>query len=123
MRTGSSVYLFDLFENWTGCLIGLRSGSQSSLYHLLVPLVLLLTWDCYSSPVAITFFSHTAIPFLPLYSSLFITITLLFTANTVLPLLLFSLYWYYSSLYYYYFFPIALILFLLLLLFSHGVAL
>jgi hypothetical protein len=27
----------------------------------LVPLVVLLTWDCYSSPVAITFFSHTAI--------------------------------------------------------------
>jgi hypothetical protein len=32
-------------ENWTGSLIELRSGSQSSLYHLLVPLVLLLTWD------------------------------------------------------------------------------
>jgi hypothetical protein len=39
-----------------GSLIELRSGSQSSLYHLLVPLVLLLTWDCYPFPVAITFF-------------------------------------------------------------------
>ncbi len=36
-------------------------SSLSSLYHLLVSLVVLLTWDCYSSPVAITFFSHTAI--------------------------------------------------------------
>jgi hypothetical protein len=43
MRSGSNVYIYT--ENWTGYLIELRSGSQSSLYHLLVPLVLLLTWD------------------------------------------------------------------------------
>ncbi len=65
--------------------------SEFSVSFNWVPLVLLLTWDNY-------------------YSSLFITITLLFTAITVLPLLLFSLYWYYSSLYY-------------CLLFSHGVSL
>ncbi len=81
-------------ENRTCSLIELRSGSQSSPHHLLVPLVLLLTWDCYSSPVCYYFLSHTAITFLPLL---------------------------FFSLYYYYFFPIALILFLLLLLFSHFV--
>jgi hypothetical protein len=27
----------------------------------MIPVVLLLTWDCYFSPVAMTFFSHTAI--------------------------------------------------------------
>jgi hypothetical protein len=90
-------------ENRTCSLLGLRSGSLSSLYHLLVPLVLLLTWDCYSSPVAVTFFLILQLLFSHYYSSLFINI--LFTAITVLPLLLFSLY-------YYYFFPIALLLFL-----------
>jgi hypothetical protein len=54
-RTGSNVYIF-FWEKQTGSLIELRSGSQSSLYHLSVPLVLLLAWDCYSSPVAIIFF-------------------------------------------------------------------
>jgi hypothetical protein len=100
MRTGSNVYIYFL-ENRTGFLIGslieLRSGSQSSLYHLLVSLVLFLTWDCYSSPVAITFFLILLLLFSHYYSSLFITITLLFTAITFLVLLLFSLYWYYSS--------------------------
>jgi hypothetical protein len=47
-RTGSNIY-FVFPEKRTGSLIKLRSGSHSSLYHLLVPLVLLLTWDCYSS--------------------------------------------------------------------------
>jgi hypothetical protein len=110
-----------MIENREGSLTELRSGSQSSLYHLLVPLVLLLTWDCYSSPVAVTVFLRLLLLFSHYYFSLFITI--LFTAITVLPLSLFSLYWYYCSLYYYYFFLIALILFLLLWLFSHGVAL
>ncbi len=85
-------------KNRTGSLIELKSGSQSSLYHLLVPLVLLLTWDCYSSsPVAIYFFSHTAVTFLPL--------------------LFFSLYYYYSSFYCYYCSLIITALSLLLLLF------
>jgi hypothetical protein len=53
-RTGSNVYIF-FWEKQSGSLLELRSGSQSYLYHLLVPLVLLLTWDCYSSPVAIIF--------------------------------------------------------------------
>jgi hypothetical protein len=74
---------------------------SESLYHLLVPFLLPLTWGGYSSPLAISFFSLTAI--------------------TLLPLLLFSLYCYYSSLYYYYSFPIVLIRFLLMFLFSHGV--
>jgi hypothetical protein len=39
------MYIYIYMENWTGSLIELRSGSQSSLYHLLVPLVLLLTWE------------------------------------------------------------------------------
>ncbi len=108
LRTDSNVYIYMFLKNRTGSLTELKSGSQRPLYHLLVPLVLLLTWDCYSSPVAITF----------------------------LPLLFFSLYYYYSSFYCYdcspiitalslllLLFPIALILFLLLLLFSHGVAL
>ncbi len=93
MKTGSNVYIY-IFENRIGSLVELRSGSQSSSYHFLVPLVLLLTWDCYSSPVCYYFLSHTAITFLPLL---------------------------FFSLYYYYFFPIALIFFLLLLLFSHFV--
>ncbi len=84
-------------RNRTGSLIELKSGSQSSLYHLLVPRVLLLTWDCYSSPVAITFFLILLLLFSH-YSSLFI---------------------YYSSFYYYYCSPIITALSLLLLLFSH----
>ncbi len=54
MKTASGSHMT---ENRTGSLIELRSSSHSSLYHLLVPLVLLLTCDCYSSPVAI-FFPH-----------------------------------------------------------------
>ncbi len=40
-------------ENQTSIFIEFKSSYQSFLYHLLVPLVFLLTWDCYSSHVVI----------------------------------------------------------------------
>jgi len=90
------IYIY-ILGNRTGSLIELKSGSQSSVYHLLVPLVVLLVpWDCYSS-----FYCYYCSPIITVLSllgltPLFITVT---------------------------FFPISLILFLLLLLFSHGAAL
>jgi hypothetical protein len=82
-RTGSNVYIFG--ENRTGSLMELRSGSQSSEYHLLVPLVLLLTWDCYSSHTAITFF-----PLLLFFSCCccFSHMVLLFSCDEVISLLI-----------------------------------
>jgi len=57
MRTDSNVYIFFL-KNWISSLIELRSNSQNSLYHLLVRLVLFLSWDCYCSLVVIIIFSY-----------------------------------------------------------------
>jgi hypothetical protein len=48
-RTGSNIYSF-FFEKRTGFLIELRSGSHSSLYHLLVP-------SCSSSHLGLLLFS------------------------------------------------------------------
>ncbi len=75
MRFDSNVYIFYFLKNLISSLIELKSNSQNSMYHLLVPLVLYVTWDYYSSHVAIFFF-HIAI--------------------IVLPLLLLFIYWYYS---------------------------
>jgi hypothetical protein len=111
------VQMYTFLENRTGSLIEPGSGSQISLYHFYwVPLVLLLTWDCYSSPVAITFF------LILLLLSPLLFFSLSYYYSSLLLLLLFS--HYYCSLFIgitllfitIYFFPIALILFLLLLL-------
>ncbi len=85
MRFDSNVYIFYFLKNLISSLIELRSNSQNSMYHLLVPLVLchlgLLLFSC-----CYFFFFHIAI--------------------IVLPLLLLFIYWYFSSFFYYYFFPI-----------------
>jgi hypothetical protein len=97
------------------------SRSQTNLVHWFLlfcfSLVLFfhLGWLLFS-PFAITFFLLLLLLFFHEYSSLFIAITLLFTAITLHPLLFFFFYCYYFSLYYYYSFPLAFIIFLLLLL-------
>jgi hypothetical protein len=47
------IYIYILLENRTGSLIELRSGSQSSLYHLLVPLILFMLLLLFSHGVAL----------------------------------------------------------------------
>jgi hypothetical protein len=71
---------------------------------VLAPLVPLLTWGCYPSPLATTLFLFLLLLFFHCCSSLFIAIILLFTAITLLfiiitlfPLLLFFSCWCYSS--------------------------
>jgi hypothetical protein len=110
-RTGSNVYIFIFLENRTGSLIELRSGSQSSLYHLIGFLRFFFSLGTATLLLLLLLFSHS-------YSSLFITSTLLFTAITVLSLLvlLFSLLLFTFS-------PLLLFFPRLLLLFSHGVSL
>jgi hypothetical protein len=55
----------------------LKSGSQSSLDHLLVPLVLLLTRDCYSSPIIVLLFLLLLLFFLLIFPIAFILFLLL----------------------------------------------
>jgi hypothetical protein len=122
-RTGfENLFECTYLENRTGSLIELWSGSQSSLYHVLVPLVLLVT-SCLLFSCCCYVSSHTAITFLPLlfFSLYYYSFYCYYWSPSITVLSLLVLY--YSSLYYYYFFPIALILFLWLWLSSHGVAL
>jgi hypothetical protein len=65
VRTDSNLYIYiylHFLENRTSSLIELISNSQSSLYHLLVPLVLVLTWGLllFSN----YYFSHIVLLFL-----------------------------------------------------------
>ncbi len=111
-----------ILENRTGSLIELRSGSQSSLYHLIGFLLFFFSLGTATLLLLLLlFFSLTAITFLPLlfFSLYYYYYSSFFTAIAVLSLLLFSLYWYYCSLYYYLLFShCSYTLFLLLLLFS-----
>ncbi len=109
MKTDSNVYILFFLKNWVNSLIELKSNSQFFFNHLLVPLVLFLTWDYYSYLIVIIIFFILLLLFSRSYSSLFINITFLFTTIIVLPFLLLSLYWYYFFLIFFspLFFPIA----------------
>jgi hypothetical protein len=87
-RTGSNVYIYIFLENRTGSLIELRSGSQSSLYHLigflwfffsLGTIIILLSLLLLLFFLLLLLFSHY-------YCSLFIGITLLFITVYFFPI-------------------------------------